>query len=146
MGNKGHIKIYKTTKISYRKIFCKNNLINPVKVQEYRKYRNKLTKITKISKKAYFGNRLKNSTKNTSKIWKVINDITNKQKKDNQFPHKLDINKTCFFKPIDIVNKVNTHFTNIGKQSCIKKFSTANLSSNPKNKNNSFFWLDLTEK
>ena len=75
---------------------------------------------------------MKSSTKNTSEVWRIINDITNGQKKDNRFPHKLDINKWSFFQRIDIVNKLNSHFTNTGKQTCTKTRSTLILSYNLK--------------
>ena len=54
-------------------------------------------------KKAYYENILKNSFKNTSKIWKVINNITSRQKKHSHFPHRLDVNQKSHIKPLDIV-------------------------------------------
>ena len=45
----------------------------------------KLEIIVKNSKIAYYENVLKNSYKSTSKIQKVINNITSRQKKDNNF-------------------------------------------------------------
>ena len=83
-----------------------------------------------MSKKAYFENRLKNSM--ASKILRIINDITNRQNKDNCFPHKLDIKEKYFFKAINIVNKLNRHFSNVGKQTCTKSCSTLNLYCNLK--------------
>ena len=117
---KGILKSIKQ-KISYTKIFAKTTSLIQLK-KEYKIYKNKLTKIKTISKKAYSENRLKHSTKNTSKIWKVINDIkcTNKQKKYNKLTHKLDINEKSFSKPIDIVNKLNAHFTDIVKHTRLK--------------------------
>ena len=58
----------------------KNNLNNPFKLQEYIKYRNIFTKTITNSKKVYNENILKNSYKNTSKILKIINNITNRRK------------------------------------------------------------------
>ena len=72
--------------------------------------------ITK-SKKAYYVNILENSYKNTSKIWKVINNITNRQKKDSRFPHRLDVNEKSYTKLIDIVNKLNINFSESRHQS-----------------------------
>ena len=36
---------------------------------------------------------LQNLYKNTSKILKLINNISNRQKKDNHFIHRLDVDK-----------------------------------------------------
>ena len=103
------------------KNLCKTNFNNPNKVQQYKKYRNRLTKIKTLSKKVYYENMLKSSDKNTSKIWRIINDITNRKKQENQFPHRLDINENSFTKPVEIVNKLNIHFANVGLQTCTKK-------------------------
>ena len=103
------------------KNLCKTNFNNPNKVQQYKKYRNRLTKIKTLSKKVYYENMLKSSDKNTSKIWRIINDITNRKKQENQFPHQLDINENSFTKPVEIVNKLNIHFANVGLQTCTKK-------------------------
>ena len=58
----------------------KNNLNNPFKLQQYIKYRNIFTKTITNSKKVYNENILKNSYKNTSKILKIINNITYRRK------------------------------------------------------------------
>ena len=62
-------------------MLCKNSFSNTQKVKEYKTYRNKLTKIKTISKKNYFEKRLQNCNKNSAETWKVINEITNRQKK-----------------------------------------------------------------
>ena len=64
---------------------------------------------------------LKTSDKNTSKIWKIINNLSNRKTQEEQFPNQLDINENSFTKPIDIVNNLNNYFTNIGLQTGIKK-------------------------
>ena len=88
---------------------------------------------------------LESSYKNTSKIWKVINNITNRQNKDSYFPHRLDVNQKSYTKPLDIVNKLNTHFSNIGKQTSTKTDNSLDYTDNMKNVSNSFFWFDVTE-
>ena len=91
--------------------------------------------------KAYCENILENSYKNTSKIWKVINNNINKQKKESHFPHRLDVDQKSYTKPTDIVNKFNTHFSNIGKQTSSKKCNPLGFTDNLKNVSNSFFGL-----
>ena len=127
------------------KNLCKNNFNNLIKVHEYKKYRNKLTKIKTISKKAYYEKMLKTSDKNTSKIWKIINNLSNRKTQEEQFPNQLDINENSFTKPIDIVNNLNNYFANIGLQTGIKKSDAPNTPNKIKSISNSFFWLDVTE-
>ena len=88
---------------------------------------------------------LESSYKNTTKTWKIINNIINKQKKNSHFPHRLDINQKSYTEPIDIVNKLNTHFSNIGKHNSTKIGSPLNYTDNMRNVSNSFFWFDVTE-
>ena len=60
--------------------------------------------------------------KTSEKFWRILNNISNRMKQENQFPHQLDIiNKSSYTNPIEIVNKLNIHFTNIGLQTFIKK-------------------------
>ena len=63
---------------------------------------------------------LKTSDKNTSKIWRITKNITKRKKQENQFQHQ-HINENSYTKPIEIVNELNIHFTNIGLQTCTKK-------------------------
>ena len=55
-------------------------------------------------------NILENSYKNKSKTWKVINKITNRQKKDSYFQNRLDVDQKSYTKPTDIVNKLKYSF------------------------------------
>ena len=129
------------------KMLCKNNFSNPQKVKEYKTYRNKLTKIKTISKKNYFEKRLQNCNKNSAATWKVINEITNRQKNSCEFPHKLEINEESFTNPVEIVNKLNLHFSNIGKQTCLNSKSSQNsFCTSPINYHNSFAWFEVHEK
>ena len=102
---KGILKSIRYKNRLYKKL-CKNNFKDKLKLQEYKTYRNKLTKIKTISKKMYYGKKLKNSNKNSSETWKVINDITKRKKKDNDFPHILKVNEKSVNNPIDIVNNL----------------------------------------
>ena len=89
---------------------------------------------------------LESSFKNTSKIWKVINNIINRQNiKDSHFPNRLEVNQKSYTKPLDIVNKLNTYFSNIGKQTSTKTGNSLDYTDNMKNVSNSFFWFDVTE-
>ena len=47
----------------------------------------------------------------------MVKDITNKEKKENYF-QKKKLKKKNFLKQTDKVNKLSTHFANIGKQPC----------------------------
>ena len=84
---------------------------------------------------------LENSYKNASKAWKVISNITNRQKKYSCFPLRLDVNQKSYTKSIDIVNKLNFHFSNIRKQTSTKKDNLIGFNENLRNVSNSFFFL-----
>ena len=74
----------------------------------------------------------------------IINDITNRRKKNNRFQHKLDINKNTFVQPNDKSIKLIVILL-IQESVPQKKRNTLNLSCNLKFMNNSFDWLDVTE-
>ena len=94
----------------------------------------------------YYEKRLQNCNKNSSETWKVINDITKRKKKDNDFPHILKVNEKSVNNPIDIVNNLNLHFVNIGKTTCLKSGNRLNFSNyNIKTISNSFVWSDVEE-
>ena len=75
----------------------------------------------------YYEKRLQNCNKNSSEIWKVINDITQTKKKDNDFP--LKVNEKSLNNPINIVDNLNLHFINIGKTTYLKSGNCLNFSS-----------------
>ena len=66
-------------------------------------------------------------------------NIINKQKEDSHFPHRLDVNQKSFTEPIDLVNKLNTHISNIGKHTSTKIGNPLNYTDNMRNVSNSFF-------
>ena len=111
-------------------MLCKDSFKNTQKVKEFKTYRNKLTKIKTIAKKNYFEKRLQNCKKSSAEIQKVINEITNRQKKSYEFPHKLEINEDSLSDPVEIVNNLNLYFSKIGKQTCLNSISYQNFSIN----------------
>lgn len=61
---------------------------------------------------------LKTSYKIASKIWKIMDNITNrKSKKISSYASML---KDFFTKPIETINKLYIHFANVWKQTCTK--------------------------
>ena len=129
------------------KMLCKNNFSNKQKVKEFKTYQNKLTKIKTISKKNYFEKRLQNCKKNSADTWKVINDITNKQKKSSDFPQKLKVNDEFLTNPDEIVNNFNLHFSTIGKQTSLNSTTSQNSCiNNPRNYYKSFAWFEVQDK
>ena len=47
-------------------------------IQRYKTYRNKLKEIIRRSKESYYRNKCKEFRQNTTRIWKLINRLTNK--------------------------------------------------------------------
>ena len=77
--------------------------------------------------------------------WSVTNKFTNRQKKDSHFPHRLDVNQKSYIKPLDIVNKLNIHFTGIWTQTSTQKGYQLGFTDNIRNVSFSVFWFDATE-
>ena len=78
---------------------------------------------------------------------KVFKEITNRQKKSYEFPHKFEINEDSLSDPVEIVNNLNLYFSNIGKQTCLNSISYQNFSINgQRSYYKSFVWFDIHEK
>ena len=71
----------------------------------------------------------------------MLNNIISRQKKNSHFPHRLDVDQTSYTKPLDIVNILKIHFSNIGKQTSSKKDNPLGFTDNLKNVRNSFFFV-----
>ena len=67
--------------------------------------------------------------------------------KNCEFPYKLEISEESFTNPVEILNNLNLHFSNIGKQTCLNSKSSQNsFISRPRYYYNSFAWFEVHEK
>ena len=97
-----------------QKLFKSHFMSNdPERAKEYKTYKNKLTKIKEIAKKNYFQPQFDMHKGNIKMSWKLIGMLINRKK--NKVPHipKLRYNK-CFTDKLNICDKLNEQFTNIG--------------------------------
>ena len=62
-------------------------------------------------------------------LQKIINDIVEKNKVDNDFPHILKLNENSLNNSTDKVNILNLYFVNIGKTTCLKSGNNLNFLS-----------------
>ena len=80
----------------------------------YKKYRNKLNHVLKIAEKKHYAELLENCKNNTSKTWKVIKSIINRNKRQ-QIQSKFKLNDGLFTSnKATISNKFNDFFVGIG--------------------------------
>ena len=96
------------------KSFLKNpNCINK---QKYIKYKNKLNHIIKKAKKIYYEEQLIRYKQNPKMMWKTLNELLNKTNKQYKLPKtfiKSDY-LNIIEDPVEIANKFNDYFINIG--------------------------------
>ena len=116
----------------------------------YKRYKNKLNHIIQLSKKLYYEEQLL-KYKNISKmIWQTLNKVINRKQETNNLPSEFimanSTNKTN--DPIEIANKFNEYFINVGPKLADKIINTTNTTFNNylDNKNKKSMFLDpITE-
>ena len=131
-------------KTKYYKKFMKTK--NKKHYAKYKIYRDKINHLIRASKNIYYKNYFTQYKKNSKKIWDGINNIlTNKQKSTNS---KINIieNNTFITDQLEVANKFNTFFTNIGP---LLSENITDLGHNfseylPLPNNNSFFMSPTT--
>ena len=96
----------------------KSFLKNPIyrNRQKYIKYKNKLNHIIKIAKKIYYEEQLIRYKQNTKMMWKTLNELLNKPNKTNKLPKTFieSDSLNIIEDPVEIANKFNDYFINIG--------------------------------
>ena len=80
---------------------------------KYKQYRNRLTSIIKTSKKMYYSNELGKAEGDLNATWKVINNITKRNKQNTQI-ESIKIDNDELTDSAEIANAFNMYFTNIG--------------------------------
>ena len=78
---------------------------------QYKYWRNHTTHLIRKSKKQFFSNAIAEN-KDNAYIWKHIKGLGG-QTTDSKLPKELTIDDTHFDNPLDIIEKVNTYFSNI---------------------------------
>ena len=107
-------------------------------VDLYKTYKNKLTHIKEISKKMYYKSVIDENKSNSNRLWKVINEIIRKERKQtSNIPHEvIDANGHKQTDSATVNNTFNQYFSEVGFRLASKipptsKFPTANIKSVP---------------
>ncbi len=87
-----------------------------------------LKKTIRDQKKKYYSSRFEKYKNDIRKTWKTINEVLNRTKKKKMFPEYFQDGNTTITDKLEIANKFNIFFTNIGPE-------LANKIKAPKNKN-----------
>lgn len=87
-------------------------------------YRNTCNKLIKSLKRQYYQTQLQNSNKDIKKTWTLIKEICNIKTKHDTPTELLSVEST----PKQSLNKINTYFTNIGKNLAEVTLQKLNLS------------------
>ena len=82
-------------------------------LNKYKQYRNRLTSIIKTSKKMHYSKELGKAEGDLNATWKVINNITNRNKQKAQI-ERIKIDNNELTDSAEIANAFNSYFTSIG--------------------------------
>ena len=99
-----------------RKLYKKTLQINN-KTQDhdyYRTYRNTLKKIIRKAKESYYKEQCQNFKRNTSKLWKMINKITNNTRDKSSLIEYLTIDNIQTYKAKEIATEFANYFSSVG--------------------------------
>ena len=109
---KGLKKSSKTKQKLYIKFLKTKNLENEM---NYKNYKNLYEKLRKKSKKNYYSDQLKKYQNNSKQLWKIMKEITGKQKeKSNSLPQTIIINGKSLYEEKQIATEFNNFFTSVG--------------------------------
>ena len=114
MDNKGHKKVLQEEAKAIRKILEKRTKQSET---EYKVYKNIFESIKHKSKKSFYSQKIIEYKDNAKKTWNVMKELIGKTRKSEpHLPGKLLINEQEVSGKVEIANKFNTFFTNIGAE------------------------------
>ena len=95
----------------YQDYLRKKTLESKIK---YSKYRNKFTSIIRAAEKAYYANRFESLKGNMKETWNLINNLIKNNATGKPVVKEILSNDQIVNDPIDIANKFNEFFINVG--------------------------------
>ena len=127
------------------KRFIKNP--NDANENNYKTCRNKFNNMKRIAKKSYYKSKFQESQGNIRQTWKLINEITNKNKPSSELPDNFMKDDNIITDPNEIANNFNDYFVNAGPKLADKiPPSNVNFSSYlPASNQDSIFLDPITE-
>lgn len=87
---------------------------SPENKQRYIIYRNKFKSLLRLSKHNHFSKQFQEASNNSKETWKILNVLLNKRHNPGIIKEIIH-DGSSYITPIDIVNKLNEYFVNIGK-------------------------------
>ena len=87
----------------------KNVKIGMTSGDQYKMYQNKLVNLLKLAKKRYYIDLFNNFKTNTKKLWRAVNNLTNKSSRQSKI-ESLIVNNKILSKPSDIAEAYNSFF------------------------------------
>uniref|UniRef100_A0A3B3H5U1 Reverse transcriptase domain-containing protein n=1 Tax=Oryzias latipes TaxID=8090 RepID=A0A3B3H5U1_ORYLA len=102
----------------------------------YKNYKNKLVNIIRNSKKQYYHKLIEQHKLHMQETWKIINKLTKKNNKKQEYPSYFKKNDIQIRNPMLIANELNEYFANVGNKLAmeikepIKKLKELSIQSN----------------
>ena len=107
-------KCLKKQQLLYRKTL-KGTSTNHDQIK-YKTYRNKLKRILRRAKEDFYRSKCTEYRQNTSRLWKMINQLTNKTNDKTNIIEYLRIDNQDYYEHKIIEEEFVKHFSNVGKQ------------------------------
>ena len=104
----------KKAKLLYKQTLKKN--CNQHCLDKYKKYNQLLSKVRRNAKHCHYLKVCKNFRNNTSKLWRVINEISGTLSEKTGIIDHITIDNIDYFQPKQIANEFGKYFGNIGKK------------------------------
>ena len=122
----------KTSIKTKNKLYALSKKTNdPIDIRKYKKFRNILTNIKLRSKYDYYSELAIRYGNNKSKIWRLVNDISNRKRcANNTIKSMKNSNGKKLCEPKLIAQCLNKHFSSVG-ENMASKFKNLDISKDP---------------
>ena len=104
------------THVKKQKLLYKHFLSKRTKESEtkYKTYKNKLTYIKRCCEKQYYSKLLSEKKNDIKATWKILNSVIKKKQPSSNDPDSFNDNGTKVTDKVEIANKFNDFFVNVG--------------------------------
>ena len=105
--------------INRNQLLYKESIKTDATLDIKRKYSNHnklIKKVQRLAKMKYYSNKCEEIKTNGSKLWRLINKITNKSSNKETVINKITVGEIVHERPKEIANELATYFASIGKK------------------------------
>ena len=92
-----------------------NSFLHEQYKQKLREYNKILKTVILSAKKMFFESEFNKHKNDIRKTWKTIKNVIDNSSSSKSFPVCISKNNSYITKPLDIINELNSFFTNIGR-------------------------------